>query len=235
MKKNRIKSALTGCAMAFAFAASPAFTAPAKAEVPARPDAHSHELYTKRTVRLSGQINLESSLKVRKELRLLDDIDPEHKDITLIIDSGGGYIVSGLAIIDRINSLKSKVNTVCEGQAKSMAAVVLASGTGTRSSLENCSIMIHHASSKAEGIVPNMQNALAETDRLNRKMIEILSKTTGIAQDDLGRAMMMDFNIMPAEAVKMGLIDHVEAPVNKREEKITRSIPQKALEKSFPR
>lgn len=221
------------CAAAFAFASAPSF-AEAVRKAPEQPDPARHEFYTKRIVRLTGDVNLENSIRVRRELTVLDDINPDNKPITLVIDSPGGSVIPGLAIIDRINTLKSKVDTVCEGQAKSMGAVILAAGTGTRSANENCAIMIHQVSGAASGTVSGMQNSMRETERLNQKLVEILSRATGVRQEDLRNAITADLNILPEEAVAMGLVDKVASPVNKREVKATRSIPEKAIKRSFP-
>ncbi|HEY8190695.1 MAG TPA: ATP-dependent Clp protease proteolytic subunit, partial [Micavibrio sp.] len=80
--------------------------------------------WAQRTVRLTGLIEEENAIEVIRKLTLLDN-DPEHKPVTLIVNSQGGSVVHGLPIIDRMNTMKSKVNTVCEGWAMSMGAVIL--------------------------------------------------------------------------------------------------------------
>src|SRR3982074_1602392 len=88
------------------------------------------------------------------QLLFLDSEDPE-KDIHVYINSGGGVVTAGLAIYDTMQYLRSPINTVCIGQAASMAAVLLAAGApGKRFALPNSRIMIHHGSGGFRGNTP---------------------------------------------------------------------------------
>lgn len=81
-----------------------------------------------RIIRLEGDIDGKKAGEIDAQLHYLDDHNPDHKDITLIINSGGGDMDAGFAIIDTMNNLKADVATRCEGQAASMAADILAAG-----------------------------------------------------------------------------------------------------------
>lgn len=247
MKNRRFKLALASCAAAFSFAAAPAFSqslpastpsSPVKTESPKveaskSPSDPQYEFLVKRIVRLSGVVNRDSVTQVIQKLTTLEEMDSS-RDVTLIINSPGGGVVQGLAIIDRIHTMKSKVNTVCEGEAQSMGAVLLAAGTGTRTAHEDCFIMIHQLSGEVRGVLADMQNDMAQSEMLNRRLVEILSNATGVPQQELRRVMLTNFSLTSAEAVSMGLIDSVIPAVQMRKEKAVRSIPAKATERNFP-
>jgi ATP-dependent Clp protease protease subunit len=185
-----------------------------------------------RVVRLTGEVNEESALRVVRELTRMDE-DPDHKPVTLIVHSEGGSVVHGIAIIDRMNTMKSKVNTVCEGWAMSMGAVILAAGTGTRSAYANCSIMIHNLSLSTEGKVNEMINDIKDANRRNEILIASLASSTGVPAKQLRWVMEKDFNITTAEARQMGMIDTIIPDTNARKAKPgSRSIPKTALERA---
>lgn len=252
MKKvGPLKSIALGCAAAFSFASLPAqaqqqpvpASAPATTTTvqPANPTVFTppalatdpqYEFLTKRIVRLSGAVDRDSAERVIKQLSVLDDLQPG-RDITLIINSGGGGVTQGLSIISHMQSLRSKVNTVCQGEAQSMGAVILAAGTGTRTAYGDCLIMIHQVSNSMGGELDSLQNNLRLTERLNQRLIEILSTSSGVPQSDLRRVMETDFRLTPAEAQSMGLIDSVVEARQQPRRAPRRSIPQRAIEGNF--
>lgn len=251
MKKGQVKAALLSCAAAFSFVSVPAHAqqavppAPATtaAPTPAQPTRFqppalatdpNYEFQTKRIIRFSGAVNQESAERVIRQLSTLDELEPG-KDITLIINSGGGGVTQGLAIISHMQSLRSKVNTVCQGEAQSMGAVILAAGTGTRTAYGDCLIMIHQVSNTMGGQLETLQNNLRLTERLNQRLVEILSRATGVPEADLRRAMSTDFRMTPAEAQSMGLIDSVVPVRHQPSRQPRRSIPQTAVDSNFNR
>lgn len=247
MKNNAFKTAVLSCAAAFSFAsvpavaqeatpAAPATTAPAAPATftpPKFANDAQYEFLTKRVVRLSGAVDRNSAEQVIKQLTTLEELEPG-KDITLIVNSPGGGVVQGLAIIDRIRSMRSKVNTLCQGEAQSMGAVILAAGTGTRTAYEGCLIMIHQVSNGAQGKLDDLQNSLRLTEILNQRLVSILSEATGVSERDLRRAMSTDFHLSPVEAKSMGLIDGVIQPMQPARRQPSRTIPSKAFETNFP-
>ena len=100
---------------------------------------------------LGGAIDDVIANIVIAQLLFLQSEDPK-KDITLYVNSPGGQVTAGLAIIDTMNNIKNDVSTVCVGLAASMGAVILASGQkGKRYALPNSEIMIHQPHGGVEG------------------------------------------------------------------------------------
>jgi ATP-dependent Clp protease, protease subunit len=136
--------------------------------------------------------------------------DPE-KDISLYINSPGGITTSGLAILDTMNLVEPDIVTYCIGQAASMAAVLLASGTmGKRYALPYSRILIHqpHASGlggQAADIDIHAREILRTRDILNN----ILSSATGQPLDKIERDMDRDYIMDAQQAMDYGMIDSI--------------------------
>lgn len=131
-------------------------------------------LLNERIIFLSGEIDDDVANIVIAQLLFLDHEDPK-KDIHLYINSPGGSVTAGLAIIDTINFIKSDVSTICVGIAASMAALILSSGQkGKRFTLPLSSIMIHQLMGGVQGqasdIAITAQKVLKEKKRLNKKI-----------------------------------------------------------------
>ena len=143
------------------------------------------------------------------QLLHLQSSDPK-KDIYLYVNSPGGSVTSGLAIIDTMNHIKNDVATVCVGMAASMGAMILSSGTkGKRFSLPNAEIMIHQPSGGAEGqatdIAISAKRILKTRDVTNK----ILSTNTGKPLSQIEKDVERDFFMDAEEAKKYGIIDKV--------------------------
>ncbi|MGO2945893.1 MAG: ATP-dependent Clp protease proteolytic subunit, partial [Lacticaseibacillus paracasei] len=115
----------------------------------------AYDIYSRllkdRIIMLSGEVNDQMANSVIAQLLFLDAQDSE-KDIYLYINSPGGVITSGLAMLDTMNFIKSDVQTIAIGMAASMASVLLAGGTkGKRFALPNSTILIHQPSGGAQG------------------------------------------------------------------------------------
>lgn len=251
MKKGHMKTVLLGCAAAFSFASVPAVAQDAPPAAPVAPAAPvelqtgatytpprfaadpQHEFLTRRIVRLSGGVDRASAERVIQQLTTLEELQPG-ADITLIINSPGGSVTQGLAIINRMQSMRSRVNTVCQGEAQSMGAVILAAGTGTRTAYQDCLIMIHQVSNTIGGQLDDLQNNLGLTTRLNQRLVDILVTATGLPERDLRRAMSTDFRVSPDEARTMGLIDGVIPTLQPPRRASSRRIPDRAFETNFP-
>ena len=173
----------------------------------------AYDIYSRllkdRIIFLSGEVRDEVSDIIIAQLLFLESEDA-NKDIHFYINSPGGVVTSGLAIYDTMNYIKPDVSTICIGQAASMGAVLLSSGTkGKRFSLPNSNIMIHQPSGGAQGqasdIVIQAEQILKIKDNLNR----ILAENTG---QDLGKIVRdtdRDFAMNAKEALEYGLIDKV--------------------------
>ena len=171
-------------------------------------------LTSKRRIFLWGGVDDESAERIVKELLYLDSLN--HDDIIFFINSPGGVISSGLAIYDAMNAIKSDVVTVCCGQAASMGAVLLTSGTkGKRVAWPNARIMIHQPLIHGEIVAPasDIQIQAEEMLRIRNITGKILAETTGHTQEEIDKDTERD-NFMSAEEAKAyGLVDKVESLV----------------------
>jgi ATP-dependent Clp protease, protease subunit len=136
--------------------------------------------------------------------------DPQ-RDISLYINSPGGSISSGLAILDTMRFVEPDIVTICVGQAASMGAVLLAAGTkGKRYSLPHSRILIHQPSmSGLAGQATDIDIYAKEILRMREMLNEILADCSGQAMERVGRDVDRDYIMDPEQAVEYGLIDRV--------------------------
>jgi ATP-dependent Clp protease protease subunit len=143
------------------------------------------------------------------QLLFLESEDPK-ADIKLYINSPGGSVYAGMAMLDTMNLVKPDVSTICVGMAASMGAVLLASGTkGKRFSLPNARIMIHQGSAGFEGTPSDIEITAREVLRSREKLDEILAERTGKSLETIHRDTDRDYWMSAPEASKYGLIDQV--------------------------
>jgi len=165
-------------------------------------------LANSRRIFLWGGVDDESAERIVKQLLYLDSIS--HDDIVLFINSPGGVISSGLAIYDCMQAIQSDVVTVCCGQAASMGAVLLVSGTkGKRYAWPNARIMIHQPliHGQMTGPASDIQIQAEEMLRIREVTTEILAKSV----EEIDRDTERD-NWFAAEAAKIyGLVDLIES------------------------
>jgi len=146
------------------------------------------------------------------QLLFLASEDPA-KDISIYINSPGGSITAGLAILDTMNLVEPAINTYCIGQAASMAAVLLASGTkGKRFSLPNSRIMIHQPSMHGvEGQASDIAIHAKEILRMREILNGILAEKTGQPIERIAKDVDRDYIMEAPQAVEYGMIDKVVA------------------------
>ncbi|OGC12128.1 ATP-dependent Clp endopeptidase, proteolytic subunit ClpP [candidate division WOR-1 bacterium RIFOXYA12_FULL_52_29] len=133
-----------------------------------------------------------------------------NKDVNIYINSPGGVVTAGLAIYDTINFLKCPVSTICIGQAASMGALLLSSGSkGKRFALPNARIMIHQPLGGAQGQATDIEIQTQELLRIKRLLNEILAKNTGQPLSKIEKETDRDYYMGADESVKYGLIDEV--------------------------
>ncbi len=162
-----------------------------------------------RIIFLGGGIDDDMANLIIAQLLFLESEDPK-KEISLYINSPGGSVTAGLAILDTMNHVKPAVSTVCVGMAASAAAVILAAGEkGKRYALPNAEVMIHQPWGGAQGQATDIEitakHILATRDRLNK----ILSKATGQPLDKIEKDVERDYFMTSDEAKKYGLVDTV--------------------------
>ena len=173
----------------------------------------SYDIYSRllkdRIIMLSGEVNDQVASTIVAQLLFLEAQDPD-KDIYFYINSPGGVITSGLSMYDTMNYIKPDVVTICIGQAASMGAFLLSSGTkGKRYALPNARIMIHQPSGGAQGQSTDIQIQAQEIQRLKDTLNEIMAKNCGKTPKELERDTERDNFMSSQEALKYGLIDKV--------------------------
>ena len=143
------------------------------------------------------------------QLLYLESEDPK-KDISLYINSPGGYATSGLAIYDTMQFIKCDVSTICVGQASSAAALLLAAGArGKRLSLPHTRILIHQPSGSVHGQATDIGIHAKEILSLRKKMNAIIAKHTNQPLERIEKDTERDFFMTPEEAKKYGIIDEI--------------------------
>lgn len=166
-------------------------------------------LLKERIIFLTGQVEDEMASLVCAQLLFLEAEDPE-KDIFMYINSPGGVITSGMAIYDTMRYVSCDINTLCIGQACSMGSFLLAGGTkGKRFSLPNSQIMIHQPSGGAQGKASDIEIQAKLILDMRRRLNLIYSENTGQELSVIEKAMDRDNFMVPEEALKFGLIDHI--------------------------
>ena len=169
-------------------------------------------LLKERIIFLGTPINDEVANNVMAQLIFLEYENPE-KDITLYINSPGGYVSAGLAIYDTMQHVRPNIATICIGSCASMAAVLLAAGTkGKRYALPHSRIMLHQPSGAATGQSTDIQITAKEIVRTKDTLAEIVAKHTGRAIDEVREKTDRDFYMGPEEAKAFGVIDEIFVP-----------------------
>lgn len=151
------------------------------------------------------------------------------KDVSIYINSMGGYITAGLAIYDTLQWLGCNVNTYCIGQASSMGALLLMAGTkGKRFALPNSRIMIHQPAGGIVGTSEDVAIQAKEILLLKNKLNEIMAEHTGQKLEKIRADAERDFYMSALEAKEYGLIDEIIQPRKKQEPPKTPEAPKPA-------
>ena len=166
-------------------------------------------LLKERIIFLGGPIDGDVANLVVAQMLFLASEDPK-KDISFYINSPGGHVSAGLAILDTMNHIQPDVSTVCVGMAASMGAVLLSAGKkGKRFALPNAEVMIHQPSGGAEGMASDIEitakHIIATRERLNK----MLAKNPGQKMEKIEKDVDRDFFMTAEEAKIYGVIDKV--------------------------
>lgn len=174
-------------------------------------------LLKERIIFITGGIDDGVATLVCAQLLFLEAENP-NKEISIYINSPGGYVTAGLAIYDTMQFIRPKVATLCIGQAASMGSLLLAAGdAGMRYSLPNSRIMVHQPSGGFRGQAADIMLHAQEILKLKRRLNEIYVKHTGRDLPAVEEALERD-NFMDAETAKsFGLVDDVIS---------TRAVPE---------
>ncbi len=171
-----------------------------------------YDIYSKllenRIIFINGEINDSLSNLVISELLYLDSLN--NNDIDIYINSPGGSVTSGLAIIDTMNYIKSDVRTTVTGIAASMASLILANGTkGKRYSLKNSEVMIHQplgsTSGQATDIEIQAKRIISKKKLLNNMLATLTNQSLKKIEKDTER----DKYLSSEESLNYGIIDHI--------------------------
>ena len=162
-----------------------------------------------RIVLLTGEVNDETAAAVVAQLLYLEAEDPA-KDISLYINSPGGSVTAGLAILDTMEHIRCDVSTIAVGMAASMGAVLLAAGAkGKRRVLPNAEVMIHQPLGGAEGQASDVLIRARHLERTRTRLTNLLASYTGKDREQLAADMDRDNFMNAEETVAYGLADEV--------------------------
>jgi len=143
------------------------------------------------------------------QLLLLDSENPD-KDIMLYINSPGGSVTAGFAIYDTMQHIRADVSTICLGQAASMGAFLLSSGTkGKRLALPHSRGLIHQPLGGAQGQATDIEIQANEILRIKKSLNSILSSNTGQPLKKIEKDTDRDYIMTPEEALEYGMIDKI--------------------------
>ncbi|PCI89605.1 ATP-dependent Clp endopeptidase, proteolytic subunit ClpP [Candidatus Kaiserbacteria bacterium] len=166
-------------------------------------------LLKERIIFLGGPIDDYVANLIIAQLLFLQSEDPK-ADISIYINSPGGQVSAGLAILDTMNHIKPDVSTICVGMAASMGSVLLSAGKkGKRFALQNSEVMIHQPMGGAQGQATDIEISAKHILRLRESLNKILAKNTGQKLSKIDSDVERDFFMTADEALKYGIIDKV--------------------------
>ncbi|RUM65593.1 MAG: ATP-dependent Clp endopeptidase proteolytic subunit ClpP [Sulfurimonas sp.] len=173
----------------------------------------SYDIYSRllkdRIIMLSGEVNDAVASSIVAQMLFLEAEDPE-KDIYFYINSPGGVVTAGMAMFDTMNYIRPDIVTICIGQAASMGAFLLCSGTqGKRYALPHARIMIHQPLGGAQGQATDIEIQAKEILRMKAELNGIIAKNTGQSIKKIEKDTDRDNYMSASEAVEYGMIDEV--------------------------
>lgn len=171
----------------------------------------SYDIYSRllqdRIILLVGEIDDHMSSLLISQLLYLDSVS--HEDIDVYISSPGGSITAGLAIYDTLHHITAKVNTIVVGMAASMAAFLLASGTGKRYALPHAEIMIHQPYGGMQGVVSDIDIQAKRLLKTKALMNELLADLTQQSVEKIAHDTERDYYMSAREALEYHIIDEI--------------------------
>ncbi|MEW5912686.1 MAG: ATP-dependent Clp endopeptidase proteolytic subunit ClpP [Thermodesulfobacteriota bacterium] len=173
----------------------------------------SYDIYSRllkdRIIILGEPIDDHVANLIIAQLLFLEAEDPT-KDIHVYVNSPGGQVTAGLAIYDTMRYIKSRVSTLCLGQASSMAAILLAAGEpGLRFSLPHSRILIHQPMGGFQGQASDVDIHAKEILRLREELNQILAEHSGQSIKKVAADTERDFFMSGEEARQYGIVDKV--------------------------
>ncbi|MEI6887547.1 MAG: ATP-dependent Clp protease proteolytic subunit [bacterium] len=176
----------------------------------------SYDIYSRllkdRIIFVEGQVSDALANSVIAQMLFLQKEAP-NKDITMYINTPGGSVNAGLAIVDTMNLISCDVSTVAVGMAASMGAILLTSGTkGKRYSLPNASILIHQPIGGTEGQASDIEIEAREILRIKDVLMELIAKQSGQKKTKVLKDSDRNYWMTSDQAKEYGLIDKVLHP-----------------------
>ena len=173
----------------------------------------AYDIYSRllkdRIVFVGGEIDDDAANAVVAQLLFLQAQDPE-KEVSMYINSPGGSVTAGLAILDTMKMVKCPVATYCVGQAASMGAILLASGAkGRRFALPHARIMVHQPWGGAQGKASDIEITAREILRLKDLLNGILAEAAGKTPDTVVQDTDRDHFMSAEEAKAWGIVDNL--------------------------
>ena len=166
-------------------------------------------LMMERIIFLGTGIDADVANIVNAQMLYLSSLSGD-EDITLNINSPGGEVYSGLAIIDTMNFINNDIQTVCMGMAASMGAVILSSGTkGKRSALKHSRVMIHQPLGGARGQASDILIEAEQIKLVKDELCKMLSDNSGQSFEKVIADCDRDHWLTASEALEYGLIDKI--------------------------
>ena len=166
------------------------------------------KLFEQNIITLFDDIDDDSAYSIITQLIYADTLKSK-ENIKLYVNSPGGSVTAGMAIIDTIESMGRKVDTVGIGQCASMGAMILLCGTGTRKSLKSNRIMLHSVSSGTGGTVHDQIIQLEETKFLQKELMQKIADRSNLTLEKVLELTARDYFISADEALTDGIIDEV--------------------------
>jgi ATP-dependent Clp protease protease subunit len=173
----------------------------------------AYDIYSRllkdRIIFLGTPINDEVANAIVAQLLFLDKEDPG-KDIYMYIQSPGGVVYAGLAIIDTMHHIKSDVATIAVGSTASMGTMILVNGEkGKRAALKHATIHMHQPLGGAEGQASDIEITAREILRLKELLLNMMVERTGAKRDKVEKDMDRDYYLTAEAAKKYGIIDEI--------------------------
>lgn len=171
------------------------------------------------TVLLFGDIADGTLYDLILRIRAIIHMRPEEKKndpINLVINSDGGDVYEALGMIDYIQSLDVKVNTICRGRAMSAAALLLCAGTGTRAASKHSTIMFHELSTGLYGKSSDMKANARHMEKLEDILLSIMTDNSNKDKKFWSDATIKDYYLTPEDAIAHGVIDVMLSPKHGR-------------------
>jgi len=162
-----------------------------------------------RIIFISGEIRNEMADLIVAQLLYLNSEDSK-EDIKIYINSPGGSVTAGMAIIDAMDFVDADVQTVCMGMCASMGAMILSQGTkGKRYILPNAEVLIHQPLGGTQGQATDIEIYAKNIVKTKKRLLDMIVESTGQSEEKVKADMERDYIMTSEEAVEYGIVDEI--------------------------